>query len=228
MANTILRPYLHVNYIDEYLRKIFNDYSVMAPKCFCTYYRFDIEHSVIDTREYVQSGSYTLIGPNSGRVWKKIQLVPLWQAEGPGPIQYNAKEEGVVREITATFLLPDYIGIRPTPQDFITISDGVGTKPEDMKLWIITNHSDSHTGKRKVYKLDCKNEQDFLPTLNRPEHVISEWVYINHLRKIYTYESATTILKSLSTNFSLFDNINKNEQCKFKYDSNICMFTVRP
>lgn len=223
MAKTILRPFVYQNYIDEYQRMLFNNYSIMNPRTFCTYYKFDIDSSVIDDRPYVQGGSYHMLNDYAGRMWKKIQLVPMWQLTSIDPIKTIAKEDGVVRELEMKFVLPDYVGIQPTPRDFIHIFNGVGnTKSDRHPFWIVTNKSESHAGKRKIYQLDCKNYPN--PTTDIDDHIVSEWIYVNFLRKIYNRASAELILETLGINYTLFDNININEDYTISYNPNVCMF----
>jgi len=222
---TFLRPFRYINYVDEYERLLFNHYAIKGPKYFCTYYKFDIDNSIIDDRTNVQSGSYHILGEKSGRKWKKIQFVPMWQIEPHAPVTYQAKEEGVVRELETTFILPDYVGIRPTPMDFIHIFDNTANvKENNSPLYIVINKSESHVGKRKIYKVHCNNYGSKVNDLDVPQSISSEWIYVNHFRKIFSYDMGELILQSLNNNFELFDSLNKDEDFPFKYDPNLCMF----
>ena len=42
-AQTFLRPFTHLDYIDEYLDLILNKYGVIRPNYFCTYFKFDFD-----------------------------------------------------------------------------------------------------------------------------------------------------------------------------------------
>jgi len=225
---TFLRPFQHINYLNEYLSLLLNHYDIGNPAYFCTYFKFDYPNSVIDDRPYVQSGNYHLVDEKSGRMWKKIYLLPLWNVEGHGPINYQAKEEGVVREVTVNFNMPDYLGIRPTSRDFIFLYDNVSNKvSNNQPLYMVQNRSETQMGTRKVYKIECKNTFQYLSQLDMPENISSEWVYVNHLRKIFTLSMGNIILNSLSKSYSLFENMTTNESSSFSFDTNISMFTIR-
>ena len=225
---TVLRPFTYINYIDEYLDQLLNNYDIKGPRYFCTYFKFDYENSIIDDREYVQSGNYHLVDEKSGRMWKKIQLLPLWNVETIAPIQNKASEDGVTRDLVTAFTLPDYVGVRPTPKDFLHRYDSVTNKvSNDQPLFIVTNREESHMGKRKVYKIHCKNSYNHLSQLDIPENISSEWIYINHYRKIFEYTAGQLLLSTLSRNFSIFDNINRDEDSSFTYNQNVSMFTTR-
>ena len=228
MANTILRPFQHINYLNEYLDQTLNNYAIQGPSYFCTYFKFDYDNSIIDDRAYIQSGNYHLVDEKSGRTWKKIHLMPLWEVEDHGPIESKANEEGVTREILTSFILPDYVGIRPTPKDFIHIYDNVTNDvANDQPLFIVTNRTESHMGKRKVYKVSCKNSYNHLSNLDVPANISSEWVYINHFRKIFAYEAGQVILSTLDANYTYMENINKDETSTFEYNANVNMFNVK-
>ena len=228
MAQTFLRPFVYLDYQEEYLKHFFNNYSIMGPMIFCTYYKFEIDESIIDDRPYVQAGTYHTLGAKSGRKWKKIQLVPIWRVQPHGPVSYKAREEGVIRELETSFWLPDYMGIRPTPKDFVHIFDPVTNKEEtNQPLYIVKNKEESHVGKRKMYRVICENYRSPVTSIDTPEHVISEWIYINHYRKIFSYDIGQIILQALSNNITLFDNINKDDNYNFIYNNNTCMFGVK-
>ena len=228
MSNTILRPFQHINYLNEYLRQTLDNYSIQGPSYFCTYFKFDYDDSIIDDREYIQSGNYHLVDDKSGRTWKKIHLMPLWEVEDHGPVETKASEEGVTREIITSFVIPDYIGIRPTARDFIQIYDNVTNQvSNDQPLFIVTNRIESHMGKKKVYKVKCKNSYNHLSNLDVPDNISSEWIYINHFRKIFSYEAGQRILSTLDTNYTYLENINKEETSTFEYNTNVNMFNVK-
>jgi hypothetical protein len=228
MAETFLRPFRYHNYEDEYLRHFFNNYGIMGPMLFCTYFKFDIDESTIDDRPHVQAGTYHTFGPKSGRKWKKIQLLPIWRVQAHGPVEYKAREEGVIRELETSFWLPDYMGVRPTPKDFLHIFDGVtNTESNKQPLYRVKNKEESHVGKRKMYRVICENYHGPVTSIDKPEHVISEWIYVNHYRKIFSYDVGELILNTLSNNITLFDNINKDLDYNFVYNNNTCMFSVK-
>lgn len=200
----------------------------MNPNYFCTYYKLDYGNSVIDDRPYVQSGNYHLVDEKSGRVWKKIHLMPLWTVEAHGPINYKASEDGITREAITSFIIPDYLGVRPTSRDFVHIYDKISNKTSnDQPLFMVQNRSESQLGTRKIYKIDCKNSYHKISELEVPENISSEWIYVNYFRKIYAYDIGVSILNTLSKNYELLDKLTKDETSNFAYDSNVCMFNVK-
>lgn len=226
--STFLRPFTHINYLNEYLNLQLNHYAIEGPRYFCTYYKFDLDNSSIDDRPYVQNGNYHLVDEKSGRKWKKIHLMPLWLVEGHGPVNYQAREDGVVREVTVSFVMPDYMGVRPNSRDFIHLYDNISNKPNaNQPLYMVQNRNESQMGKREVYKIECKNTFHLVTQLDVPENIASEWIYVNHFRKIFTYDAGHLILSTLSENFSLFDTMTKDESTSFAYDTNVCMFNVK-
>ena len=225
---TFLRPFQHINYLNEYLNLQLNHYAIMNPNYFCTYYKLDYGNSIIDDRPYIQSGNYHLVDEKSGRVWKKIHLLPLWNVESHGPVNYKASEDGVTREIITSFTIPDYLGVRPTARDFVHIYDNVANKTNpNSTLLMVQNRSETQVGTRKVYKIDCKNTFQVLSQLDVPENISSEWIYVNFFRKIFSYDSGKMILDVLSKNYEVFEKLTTDETSYFTYDSNVCMFNVR-
>lgn len=210
---TFLRPFIYVNYIDEYLKLLFQHYGVKDPRYFCTYFKFDYENSVLDDKEHIQGTSYHIVGNLSGKKWKKILFLPLWGSENIGPVTNLAREDGIVREVTVNFILPDYLGVRPISGDFLFVYDNVTQKLEhEQPLYIVSNKQESHLGKRKIYKIECKNSFIKLSEIDNQKHISSSWLYVNYYRKIFKLPLAEKIVQTIDFNYEIFNSFLKRDE----------------
>jgi len=223
-----LRNFQYQNYINEYLDKVLNYYSKWSPHYFVTYFKYDCHTSVIDDRANINGGSYRMTGSMSGRKWKQIFLFPIWLTDGHGEISNQDDERGVTREMNISVTWPDSIGIRPLAEDFIWFYDNVTLKESinNHPLFIITNYTVSHKGKRTWYKVNLKNNNNKLNDIRN--HISSSWTYISNNRKIYKKEIADIILNSFSISHNILNDIlitdiNSNTY-GFGYDTNKSLY----
>lgn len=223
---TFLRPFTHIDYTDEYLDLTLNKYGIIRPNYFCTYFKFDYENSILDDRKHIDSGSYHLADDLSGRKWKKIQLLPLWLVETHGPINAAMKEEGVTKEVRISYVIPDYMGVRPTPKDFVYIFNGVSNKYDEEKpLFSVINRSESHMGKRKFYKIDCRNDWHKLSEVDTSDNISSQWIYVNFFRKIFKLEIGKRLLEAMSFSYDFFNGLPEGKYINF--DTSIDSYNAR-
>lgn len=225
-AQTFLRPFTHLDYIDEYLDLILNKYGVIRPNYFCTYFKFDFDNSILDDREHIESGYYHLAGNLSGVKWKKIQLLPVWLVENHGPITKTMREDGTVSEYRTSIVLPDYFGLRPTPNDFVYMFNSVSnTHDENEPLYQVISISESYSGKRKIYKIDMKNNFRKLLDIDVTKHISSDWIYVNHLRKIMNLDVGRRLIKTLSFSYDMFSDIQNGKN--INYDTSMDVYNAR-
>lgn len=224
---TFLTPHKYINYIDEYLDLVLNKYGIIRPNYFCTYYKFDYDNSILDDRPYVDSGSYNKIGPElSGKKWKRIDLMPVWLTESEGPIQNMMNEEGIIRDIRTSFIIPDYMGVRPTAGDFMYVYNNVSNKyDEHAPLLEVIGREDSYAGKRKIYKVNVKNSHERFEDLEKNANVSSYWIYVNFFRTIFEECRGRHLLEVLAMSYDFFKSL-KNDKA-LMYDVNINMFVAK-
>ena len=224
---TFLTPHKYINYIDEYLDLVLNKYGIIRPNLFCTYYKFDYDNSVLDDRPYVDSGSYNRIGPFlSGKKWKRIDLMPTWAFENVGPIQNTMSEEGIVRDLRTSFVIPDYMGVRPTAGDFMYVYNNISNKyDEHAPLYEVIGREDSYAGKRKIYKVNVKNSHETFEDLEKHINISSHWIYVNFFRQIFEECRGRHILEILAMSYDLFGSLKNNHG--LRYDVDINMFTAK-
>lgn len=223
---TFLRPFVHIDYTDEYLDLILNKYGIIRPNYFCTYFKFDYDNSILDDRENIDAGSYKLLGNLSGRKYKKIQLLPVWLVENHGPIVRTQKEEGINAEFRTSFVLPDYYGLRPTPKDFVYFYNGVSNKyDEGDPTFQVISIEEAFAGKRKIFKVDCKNNYRQITDIDREDVISSQWIYVNFFRKIFSLDIGSKLISTMSFTYDLFNGLPEGEHLNF--DTSINLYNAR-
>ena len=109
------------------------------------------------------------------------------------------REDGTVSEYRTSIVLPDYFGLRPTPNDFVYMFNAVSnTHDENEPLYQVVSISEAYSGKRKIYKIDMKNNFRKLLDIDVTKHISSDWIYVNHLRKIMSLDVGKRLIKTLS------------------------------
>lgn len=223
---TFLRPFIHLDYTDEYLDLMLNKYGIMRPNYFCTYYKFDYNASILDDRKHIDSGTYHLADDMSGRKWKKIQLMPVWLVENHGPITPTMREDGVLTDFRTSIVIPDYMGVRPTPKDFVYLYNNVSNKPSEQEpLFQVVSRSESLMGKRKFYKIDMKNNYRKVYQLDNVEHISTQWIYVNHFRKIFSLDVGKRLMETLSFSYDFFKDIIDGKY--INYDASMDLYNAR-
>ncbi len=149
------------NYISDYFYTVYEHYIKQYPAFPVNYYRLNTEESVYDENQ-LGGGSYEKlgVGEDSGFVWDKILMLPVFGLEQVF-IQQDSGEVGGMnfRESMVSVLnIPDIYGFKPLENDIIDISFGIkNTRNYTRAMYVVSNVSPAHFGEQlQLYRCDIR------------------------------------------------------------------------
>lgn len=197
------------DYVAEYQKLVYDDYSEWNNTILATYYKLDAENTVYD-ENYIDT--YRITGDKSGRKWKKIHLLPIGYIQQVMP-SLSSSEYGVnfSQDTETAVTIDSSVKLKPKPGDLLHFQiDG------DYVYWQITNIERSGPLEKAFFR--CTVEQ-IRPRTNWEDYNIQgEYIYIEYLKDILPLVQGYNFVKLLNRLESLITFLNKD-----LFHKNICV-----
>lgn len=206
MDRTLIR-----NYHKDFFREIKS--RTFSPACLATYFTLDYENSVLDD-EYLQNGSYELIGEYSGLVWKKILYLPLFQVEKMD-VEYTEDESGYKKSnMTSSFWIPSEYGIQPSDFDFIFFNqDEIQSQTYNDNTFRVTSIKKNWNAMITYWNITIGSTYITKKQLNTQINEVLS--FVDYEENIYNVDKALLMYKILEKNLNM--NFNQSYDQRIGY-----------
>lgn len=186
----------YFEYLDEYLRTLFDLYSMEQSGVLTIYYNWDKENSITEDYIATRTGTYELFGDLSGYKWNKILYLPVHYSTNTS-IENAYNEHGLNKDIQINITIPDHYGIYPTELDFIFFLSNYQMDDRTTPVFKVNMITDSHFGHNKFYNLTLNTH--YASTVQLDNQISNIYVFVEVLKKIYNIDDAECLLKTLKT-----------------------------
>lgn len=208
------------NYISDFFNTTYEIYVKNYPAFPVNYYRFNTEESVYDESE-LGGGSYEKlgVGEDSGYVWDKILMLPVFGLEQVYMQQDSAEMGGMnYRESMISVMnIPDIYGFRPVENDIIDISFGMkNTKNHNRALYVISNVNPAHFGEElQIYRCDIKAAPFDRSDIEK--QIFKYYMFYDPIKEILPITNATLLNKITARSEIINSNLSElfNSQTNF-------------
>lgn len=212
------------NYYQDYFKTVYEYYVAAYPAYVVTYYSIDFENSVLED-EYLNAGTYDKMGVGtlSGMKWKKISLFPVFGIEQIQPVADSSEDGGInFRDsMETTISFPSLFGITPYAGDIVDLNFGFDSPTVKLKpIYYVGNvPALAHSGEfYNIYQCPLKLAPFDLTQVEK--QISSYWIFVEHEKRIFTYDKANTLLNIQERAENLVINMNSlfNSKTSFYLD----------
>lgn len=204
-----MQPILRLtDYIEEYKRLVYDEYSKAHNIVLTTYYQLDYTNTQYD-EHYMQT--YNRTGTMSGRKYNQIGMFPVIFSSKVSPTM-NSEERGVSfgysNEITIT--IDPICGVKPHVGDILYFQIS-----GDYSSWMVHNIESSGTLESPYWRCTIQTERIRPHTF--PESIQASYIYVEYLKKILNITNGENFIKLLTRLSAINTYLNNN------YNHNTCM-----
>lgn len=180
-------------YINDYLKLVYDYYSKVSTAFLVTYYNLDTTSTIWDNT-YLLGGSYERVGDLSGVRWKRYLLLPVYFPEEI-VTAFDGREEGYIKENESHIVIPSTYGITPYPRDIIFLDHSfLRQKNNIYPIFVVCGVEKSSNTDVCFYRLKIENEQS--RTINDIDLQVEEtYVFFEYDKKIHTVEDTEKMIK---------------------------------
>ena len=187
----------------DYYEFLYQYYSAFGVRTPVTYYSLDLSNSVYDG-DLLDGGTYEQMGNLSGLLWKKINMLPVYQLEQLN-FAMNADESGVYYPNLATsFYLPASYELRPRVHDFMVyeqISERDDPFKASLPMYEVVNVEKATSADVTFWKVVLNNTSRSKRDIE--DQLSGNFTFVDFEKQIYPTSDAILLQKFILKNSNL-------------------------
>lgn len=212
--------YLNYQYPLDYFELLYNYYSAAGNRTPLTYYHLDLSNSVCD-KTILAGGSYQRFGELSGRRWKKINMLPVYNIEQV-QLALTSDESGNNFNSNTSFFLPTIYQIQPHVHDFM-IYEQIKERDDPYTaytpMYEVNNVEKTSQAKLTFWKVQLEVSGNIKDQIEK--QLSGNYTFVEYEKQIYPTSDAIFLQKMIVKNSKLNINSFFSDKCGLYLEKNI-------